>query len=344
MKKHLFTTFIIATLLTGCAPKVVTDMLTNEWPATSPDSVYLFNTHDTLPAGSQTIGKVKVVDNGFSVKGTFDRVLQLAINATAEKGGNGLQITEHRWPDIRSSIHRVWGNILRVPESAMIKQEEPEKKEYSVLENLLPPDEYEDYMRYREAKQQYEYEMKEYAKQVRKAEEIREQMPRNIFRLSVGPTLMTSKYQVDNHIYKSRAGIDILFDYDHIWKSGFGFGINYKHNYTSFDEGIKTRVDYIGPSFVIAPQISKTCRYDVALGFGYGRYKESYGGLSYSEGRFAAMMRIGLEWRIARQLALGPQINMFTMTMKKPEGLELDKNDTYGIQHMGLQVGLRYYF
>ena len=128
MKKHLFTTFIIATLLTGCAPKVVTDMLTNEWPATSPDSVYLFNTHDTLPAGSQTIGKVKVVDNGFSVKGTFDRVLQLAINATAEKGGNGLQITEHRWPDHRSTIHRVWGTMLRIPESAMIKQEEPENK------------------------------------------------------------------------------------------------------------------------------------------------------------------------------------------------------------------------
>ena len=343
MRKYLLTPFLLATLLTGCAPKVVTNMLTNEWPETSPDSVYVFNTDQEPPAGSQTIGKVKVIDNGFSVNGTFERVLQMAINATALNGGNGLQITEHRWPG-HSSIHRIWGTMLRIPESALIKEKEPENKDYSVLENLLPPDEYEDYMKYRETRQFYEYEMKEYVKQVQKVQEIQKQMPRNIFRLSVGPTLMTSKYQVDNHIYKSRVGLDILFDYDHVWKSGFGFGINYKHNYTSFDEGIKTRIDYIGPSFVIAPQISKTCRYDVALGFGYGRYKESYGGLSYTENRFAAMMRIGLEWRVAHQLALGPQINIFTMSMKKPEGIELEKNDTYGIQHVGLQVGLRYYF
>ena len=52
---------------------------------------------------------------------------------------------------------------------------------------------------------------------------------------------MTSKYMVDNHQYRNRVGIDICVDYDHVWKSGFGFGINYLHNYTSFDEGVKSR-------------------------------------------------------------------------------------------------------
>ena len=104
------TLFLLVLLLTSCNPRVVTDMLTNEWPATKPDSVYLFHKTDAIPPESQEIGKVKVVDTGFSLNGSFNQVMQLAINATAEKGGNGLVITEHRWPDGHSTIHRVWGS------------------------------------------------------------------------------------------------------------------------------------------------------------------------------------------------------------------------------------------
>jgi hypothetical protein len=111
MKRHLFVNLLLVFLLTSCNPRVVTDMLTNEWPATSPDSVHVFHKTDVVPQNSQTIGKVKVVDTGFSTKGSFDLVMMLAINATAEHGGNGLMVDEHRWPDGRSTIHRVWGTM-----------------------------------------------------------------------------------------------------------------------------------------------------------------------------------------------------------------------------------------
>ena len=142
MKRHLFVNLLLVFLLTSCNPRVVTDMLTNEWPATSPDSVHVFHKTDVVPQNSQTIGKVKVVDTGFSTKGSFDLVMTLAINATAKHGGNGLMVDEHRWPDGRSTIHRVWGTMLRIPESALAEIDTPDSVDYSVLKQILPEDEY----------------------------------------------------------------------------------------------------------------------------------------------------------------------------------------------------------
>ena len=61
MKRHLFVNLLLVFLLTSCNPRVVTDMLTNEWPATSPDSVHVFHKTDVVPQNSQTIGKVRLL-------------------------------------------------------------------------------------------------------------------------------------------------------------------------------------------------------------------------------------------------------------------------------------------
>ena len=294
--------------------------------------------------GDVEIGKVKVVDTGFSLHGSFNQVMQKAINATAEKGGNGLVITEHRWPDGRSTIHRLWGTMLHIPESAFAESETPDTMEYSALKQILTEDEYAEFMEYRATKQFYEEQEKEYEERMKLQQELIDQAPRNVLRLSVGPSLMTSKYQVDNHQYKNRVGFDLCVDYDHLWKSGFGIGINYLYNYTSFDEGVKSRINYIGPSLVLAPAIKKSFRYDIAFGIGYCHYSDSYEGESETQNRLGVMMRVGAEWKVAKSLALGAQISYISVRMKKPEGLELEKNEFYGITHFGLQAGLRYYF
>lgn len=36
-------------------------------------------------------------------------------------------------------------------------------------------------------------------------------------------------------------------------------------------------------------------------------------------------------------------MNTFSVRLDKPEGLELKKNEFYGIQRMGLQMGVRVY-
>ena len=83
-------------------------------------------------------------------------------------------------------------------------------------------------------------------------------------------------------------------------------------------------------------------RWDMALGFGYCSYSESVGNLS--ESHIAPLMRMGLEYKVSNQIALGAQLNMITVKLDKPDGVELKKNEFYGIKRLGFQVGMRYYF
>ena len=102
-------------------------------------------------------------------------------------------------------------------------------------------------------------------------------------------------------------------------------------------------LDYIGPSLVLALPSDKW-RWDMALGFGYCRYSESVGNLSVSESHVAPLMRMGLEYKVSDQIALGAQMNMITVKLDKPDDVVLKENEFYGIRRIGLQVGMRYYF
>lgn len=80
---------VFASILTGCAPRVISDMYTYEFAPLPPDSVQVFQVDEPVPAGSIAIGTVKVVDNGLLVKGGYERVLRMTIGETARNGGNG---------------------------------------------------------------------------------------------------------------------------------------------------------------------------------------------------------------------------------------------------------------
>ena len=326
MKKLELFLCMVVLLMTSCAPKVVTDMYTSKYAALSPDSVRVFLMNERVPKQTLAIGTVKVVDGGLAIKGSFERVLGMAVEATAKNGGNGLVITEHRQPDMYSTIHRVWGTMLRMPETVndtiVVKS--------SFNRALAQP-----------ADNQYS----QYQSPVEDIWEIGENGPRNILRFSIGPSWMNSNFLVGDRLYKykMKCGIDVLLDYDHVWKSGFGIGVNYLHNYTSFDDGCVHRLNYIGPSLLMALASGKW-RLDMALGFGYCINSESIGNLSYKEDHIVPMLRMGLEYKVSKQIGLGLQMNVIPVRMDKPDGYELKDDEFYGIDHLGTQLGMRYYF
>jgi hypothetical protein len=167
--------------------------------------------------------------------------------------------------------------------------------------------------------------------------------PENVLRVAVGPSWLVSKFETYRRIYKKKDGLDITADYAHVWKSGFGVGVNYLHNYTSFDEGFDTRVNYVGPcaDFVYD---DGTWRWGAGIGIGYGCYTESAGSLSHTENNLATLIRLNAEYMASKNFGIGLQANMFTMRMKKPEDFELKENEVSGIQRMGIQLSLNYYF
>lgn len=338
MKKLLIVVFIVTSgLLTSCqtAPKVVAE-LSESLPARSADSVRVFVTSDSVPASARKIGTVKVKDGGLTPTKDclFPNMLALAVKKTAASGGNGFHIDEHRYPGFHgSTCHRIWGTMYLMPDSLITTDSR------SALQNL----------------EMYEEDVIQ-AKASQMITDKRDQRlanPRDVLKMSAGPSWIVSEIETRSQIYKSKSGFSFGADYQHIWRSGLGIGINFMYFGTSFDEGFSMRMFYLGPSIVGSLMFGQKWRWDSSLGLGFSHYTEELDGghygyyssnskTSYSENRLGAMFQTGLEYMLSKNIGIGLQITLTTTSLKEPEGYG-DKYDFYGIRRIDPQIGLRCY-
>ena len=328
---------VVDSLLTSCqtAPRVVAE-LSESLPARSADSVIVFRTTDSVPASARIIGKVKVKDGGLTPTKDclFPNMLALAVKKTAESGGNGFHIDEHRYPGIHgSTCHRVWGTMYLMPDSLITTDTR------SVLQDM---EMYEEDAIQAKASQM-----------ITNKRDQRLANPRDVLKMSAGPSWIVSEFVTPYRIYKSKLGFSFGADYQHIWRTGLGIGVNFTYFGTSFDEGFSMRMFYLGPSIVGSLMCGQKWRWDVSVGLGFSHYMEeldggyhsyygSYSNTSYSENRLGTMLQTGLEYMLSKNISIGLQINLTTMSLKEPEGYD-NKYDFYGIRRIDPQIGVRCY-
>ena len=328
MKRHLFNLILVAgaIIFMGCqtAPKVIAE-LTDYYPARQADSVMVFEQGDQVPAEAKVIGTVKVTDGGMTptYNCLYGNMLSLAVKETAENGGNALRIDQHKEPSVwTSSCHRIWGSMLLLPDSlvnvdAVSAIQKAELNNDTELANMT-----------REHISRYERTINN---------------PKNIFNANFGYGIVTSKIVTDRREYKNKGGFSADLFYQHFWTL-LGVGADFNYFHTSFDEGYDMDLLYIGPSGALGLKLGEKWRFDVTLSLGYGNYKESKWGLSYSEGGFAAKSGMNLEYMCTKSIGIGIRINAFSMALNKPDGFKIDKNDFYGIRRTDILGGLRFYF
>lgn len=114
MLKGRLLCWLAVVAMVGCSPKVMTRIAVPR-PALDPEtSVSVLSVEDPSPTGAEFVGEVEVGETGFTStrNGTFEKVLGLAVDKTREAGGNVLKLTQHRAPDLVSSVHRIKGDIL----------------------------------------------------------------------------------------------------------------------------------------------------------------------------------------------------------------------------------------
>ena len=335
MKKIIFSIPALAMLLGSCStnPKVTAELMESH-PARPAESVMIYEEGEVIPSEARAIGKVKVTDGGMTP--TYDclygNMLSLAVKKTAESGGNALQINKHKRPasHLGSTCHRIWGTMFLMPDS-LVKQD--------VLTAVQRIEMNEDIELAQMARDQIAKAKRQYNN------------PPDIIKVNAGPAWITSKVETDKHIYNSKVGYAFNVDYQHLWRTGLGFGINYIYYGTSFDEGFDVRMHYIGPSFVCSWKPGDKWRWDTSLGVGYGRNTEKadehQGGVSYSvsasESNVAGICQMGIEYMVSKKIAIGFQINAFTMSFDRPEGYDTDKYDFYGVRRMDTLLGIRFY-
>lgn len=107
---------LLSITLSSCTPKVFTNVLKNYPPLPEETKITIYEREkgDSVPAHAETLGNIVVVDNGFSVSGSYEKVKEMASNETRKSGGNSLLITDHLRPSFwGSSIHQIGGIMLR---------------------------------------------------------------------------------------------------------------------------------------------------------------------------------------------------------------------------------------
>ena len=331
-KNRIFWMFAVLMLIsmtfviTGCqtAPRVIAE-LTEQCPARQADSVMVYELGEQVPAEAKVIGTVKVTDGGMtpSYKCLYGSMLSLAVKKTAESGGNALRIDQHKEPNVwTSTCHRIWGSMLLLPDSlvsidAVSAIQKAELNKDTELADMTK----EQISRYERAVNN----------------------PKNVLSADFGYGIVTSKIVTDRREYKNKGGFSADLTYQHFWTM-FGVGADISYFHTSFDEGFDVDLLYIGPNFGLGLKLGEKWRYDVMVSLGYGNYKESKWGLSYNEGGFAGKCGMSLEYMCSKNIGIGIKLNAFSMSLKRPDGFNLNKDDFYGIRKTDILGGLRFYF
>lgn len=128
---------IVIFLLQGCAPKVNT-LITKTYPTLGyNEEVKVFGLKTVLPVNIEVIGSIKIGDAGLTLKCNYETVLENAKIEARKIGGNAIKITEHSFPDLWSSCHRIKADILRIENINSLKIIENQENSPSNTNDLL---------------------------------------------------------------------------------------------------------------------------------------------------------------------------------------------------------------
>ena len=185
------------------------------------------------------------------------------------------------------------------------------------------------------------------------------EMPSDIVKLSGGLSFIISNVYIDNQyenkVMRSiwRPGISALLEYEHIFKSGWGFGLNviyndtrYKNTYiNSAKKNLALRQIYLGPSVVRRSLIGNRWLVEGAFGIGYshlgGDFLDGTSGLGF-------MLKGGVEYMLSKHVGIGVEMNdVIAITGENNDALikkYSEENSWSGTFRIDFAAGIRFYF
>ena len=331
-KLYLAIVTIVAATLTGCSstPRVIVDVV-EQLPSLPAEKVMVYETDESVPRGAKPIGKVNIMEGVMTPAEDclYVNMLSLAVKKTAEYGGNALHVDDHKLGGLTSKCHRIWGTMYVLPDS-LVTSDAP-----SVISRL---------------EEQKDLELLEMARKQTDNKKNTPGYPNSILKINVGPSWLMSDFIVGSTTYEKLQGFSLNANYQHLWRSGLGFGVNYRYNTTSFGLNSSIKLHYIGPSFVGSIKFGRLLRADAAFGLGYGSYSENSNINSYDltnetleKSGLGYLYQLGIELMATKHVGLGLQFNAFIMKLKRPERFDTEKYDFYGVKQLDALIGLRFY-
>lgn len=308
--RHL--SFVICRLLfcaalTGCM-NATTEMVAT-YPAKPASSVLVLEHGERLPEEAQPIGKLNTRKGGDECQ--RNAILKKAINLAASSGGNVLRLTNSE-----DSCHEVNGIIALLPDDAPLPA--GITRPHPVLF------------------------WQEETDSVKKRTRLGV-LPRQVIRVSAGPTFFVSKYESrGRRLSPHNPGFSFTADFEFFGRDSFGGFITARTGNISFGD------DHL-MLFTIAAGITQQYssgqrwRLSWALGPGFG-YWESDDDSGY---RFNALARLSAEYMVTPSIGIGLDLNggIFPVKGTIPRAVKWYREPKDNIMgQIGLAGGLRLYF
>lgn len=324
MKKKYYLGFIAVVLLSGCSPRITTDIAKFYEPSTQAKDVTVYDMGQPAPNSAEVIGRVFVGDTGFSSSYTYDESVGFAKQEVAKVGGNGLAITDHILPSF-------WGSTMNQIEGQMLYMTDT-----TILLDLDVSNPFVIAAQYRE-KQRKEF-----------------TTPTHTLYANIGYTSTwgTELSYADDTPIDKLSGIEWQIGYD--WmpskRSIFGLGMMYTGQRFNLDQsGIDMYIthNYFAPQVILKGKVGSKFMLKYAWGIGYALSKEGFSNnhmlSSAIEHCFGMNMLCGGEYQVNDNLGIGFNINF--VIIQFPDGAAgAPDGDIYGIKTFSFNGGLRYYF
>lgn len=196
----------------------------------------------------------------------------------------------------------------------------------------------------------------------------------NIIKVCLGPSIMTSKIIMPVYSYlggdgvagslrmKRLIGIDVAATYQHLWRKGFGIGLDYVLGHTFMAQSYG-QIDqhYIGPSFVYSYRGWERFSTNVAVGLGYVRCRSVYNpavqlgpgaeamrarsiDITEKENALGLLIRAGFEYRVDAHWGAGAELNLMSSQFEVYKDIEEKDTANDGIARLNLLIGVSYHF
>lgn len=320
----------------ACTPTVNTEILQRYAPLPL-DSVKVYDNLALVPSSATAIGKVRVAgleQPGIEGVRAIERVglrvsdvrkdangkVLMAKVMAADAGGNGLLISNGSEVDYLKSYY--FGTILHSEDNVV--------DDNAVDTNAVSP-----------AVKAHEYSMGKLSEWVKK-----HKLPSNIVKLSVGPAWITSKVYVGSEEFSGISAFNLMFQYSHLWKTGWGCGLqafqsHFKVGDSSYSNyGGSANIFYLGPSLTYAYRTDKGWLWTMNYSMGYTSIDEAD---SYSG--FGMTFDIGVDYMLTKHIGVGVDVMEYTGYFKAPAEWKQEHSDMrYGYAQIGIFAGIRAYF
>ena len=109
--KKVFLFLFISLVLISCGTSKTTSVLNYSTPLPAGTPVEVIGIGQKLPNDVKFIGSISVGDSGFTSNCSYQEVINDAMSLARGMGGNIVQITSHKEPDIWSTCHRFKADV-----------------------------------------------------------------------------------------------------------------------------------------------------------------------------------------------------------------------------------------